>query len=286
MTPIWHRAIVYMAWGEDYIHEAIHSASSAAFMSIPLVLITDKTGETFIPDEHPFSRIQRVDKFRSADHLTKSTLWDHLPKEFNSFLFLDTDVVILKDVTFGFEQAEKHGFAASQATNYSLPDHHDFRRIMLAFGLPDAGQLLYNSGVYFFIHRPDVESVFELYQEMAYTLSEQFDYKNRRNNRSDQAFLSFAMERLNFNPYTLSINYNYRGLDAEPACGDIRIWHSRHPVPTGVNDYERYGAPRRRYHRGKALDMRPIYKKRSRSGVSRKFTRLRGHLRRALSKRG
>jgi len=191
--------------------------------------------------------------------LNKSTLWDYLPEEFNSFLYLDTDTVILKDVTFGFEQAEKHGIAASPATSYCLPSHHEFRRIMLAFGWPDAGQLQYNAGVHFFICRPDVEAVYKLYQEMAYTLSEQFDYKNQANKRTDQPFFSFAMERLNFNPYTLSINYCYRGLDAEPICGDIRIWHSHCPVPEGINYYEST-SPRRRYRSGKAVDMRFTYR--------------------------
>jgi hypothetical protein len=258
-SGVWRRAIVYMVWGADFIHEAMRSASSAAFMGIPLVLITDTASQGFIPDKHPFSHIQLVEKFRSTDYLNKSTLWDHLPQEFNSFLYLDTDTVILKEVTFGFGQAEKHGIAASQATSYCLPSHHEFRRIMLALGLSDAGQLQYNAGVYFFIRRPDVEAVFKLYQEMAYALSEQFDYRNRASKRTDQPFLSLAMERLNFNPYTLSINYCYRGIDAEPVCGDIRIWHSHHPVPKSVNHYESFTGPRRRYRAGKAVDMRPIY---------------------------
>ena len=259
-SGVWRRAIVYMVWGADFIQQAVRSASSATFMGIPLVLITDIASQDFIPDKHPFSRIQLVKEFRSKDWLNKSTLADHLPQEFNSFLYLDTDTVILKDVTFGFEQAEKHGIAASQATSYCLPSHHEFRRIMLALGLPDAGQLQYNAGVHFFIRRPDVEAVFRLYQEMAFALSEQFDYKNRANKRTDQPFLSFAMERLNFNPYTLSINYCYRGLDAEPVCGDIRIWHSHHPVPKNVNQYESFAGPRRRYRTGKAIDMRPVYR--------------------------
>ncbi len=256
----WRRAIVYMAWGSQAIQEGVRNAASATFMGFPLVLITDLSSQEYIPEKHPFSVIQIVNEFRSHDMLNKSTIWEHLPDNFNSFLYLDNDTVILKDVTFGFEQAEKHGIAASQATSYCLPSHHNFRRIMTASGLPDAGQLQYNAGVYFFIRRPDVEAVFKLYQETAYALSEQYDYRNRAKKRTDQPFLSFAMEQLNFNPYTLSINYCYRGLDAEPACGDIRIWHSHHPVPEGINQYESFSGPRRRYRRGKAVDMRPVYR--------------------------
>ena len=153
------------------------------------------------------------------------------------------------------------GFAASQATSYCLPSHHDFRRIMEACDISDHGQLQYNAGVYFFIRRPDVEAVFGLYQEMAYELSDRLHYRNRVGKKADQPFLSFAMERLGFNPYTLSINYCYRGLDAEPACGDIRIWHSHHPLPTGLNDYANNFSPRRRYHQGQLVDMATVYSK-------------------------
>ena len=256
----WRRAIVNMVWGAKFVEQSLQCAASAAFMEIPFVLITDAASEQYIPADHPFARVKIVERFRSYDWLNKSTLWDHLPEEYNSFLYLDTDTVILDDVRFGFDQAEKFGFAASQATSYCLPSHHEFRRIMTATGLPDAGQLQYNAGVYFFVRRPDVEAVFELYQESAYALSEQFHYRNRAGKKADQPFLTYAMERLDFNPYTLSINYCYRALDAEPVCGDIRIWHSHSPVPEGLNEYESYKGPRRRYLMNHAIDMRPIYR--------------------------
>jgi len=66
-SGVWRRAIVYMVWGEAFIYEAVRSASTAAFMGIPLVLITDIASQDFIPDNHPFSRIQLVEKFRSKD---------------------------------------------------------------------------------------------------------------------------------------------------------------------------------------------------------------------------
>ncbi len=250
-----------MVWGQGYVEEAARNAASAAFMGLPLVLITDVDSQGFIPDDHPFTDVRLVTQFRSLDMRNKSTLWDHLPEEYNSFLYLDNDTVVLKDVSFGFEQAERHGFAASQATSYCLPSHHEFRRVLTGTGLPDAGQLQYNAGVYFFIRRPDVEAVFSLFQESTYKLTEEFSYTNRAKGKIDQPFLTYAMEKLNFNPYTLSINYCYRGLDAEPACGDIRIWHSHSPVPDDVNTYESHSGPRRRYYKGKPVEMRESYRK-------------------------
>jgi hypothetical protein len=255
----YRRAIVYMVWGEKFVQQALDNIPPKEIVDVPVVLITDKESECFVPQNHPFESIKIVEKFRSYDWMNKSTLWDNLPEEYNSFLYLDTDTVTLKDISFGFEMAERYGIALSQATSYCLPSHHDFRRIMKAAGLPDAGQMQYNAGVYFFVRRPDVEAVFKLYQKACYDYSEQFDYTNKAGKRIDQPFLSFAMESLKFNPYTLSINWCYRGLDAEPVCGDVRIWHSHHPVPEKINQPEHLYGPRRRYRGGKLIDMRPVY---------------------------
>lgn len=257
----WRRAIVYMVWGEKYIQQACESARSASFMGIPLILITDEGGREFLPRDHPFDRLQFVENFRSYDMRVKSTLYKYLPREFDSFLFLDSDTHILKDVSLGFDKAEQYGIALCPATHYCLSSHHDFRRIMLANNLPDAGQMQYNSGVYFFVCRPDVEEVFKLFEKSAYEFSEEFDYRNARGKLIDQPFLSYAMEKLGFNPYTLTISYCYRGIDAEPICDGVFIWHSHHPVPEGINESENYARGRPRYFSGLLVNMRPLYQK-------------------------
>jgi len=255
----WRRAILYLAWGEKYTRQACDNARSAKFMGVPLILISDKANQNLIPDDHPFDEIRLIDEFRSYDMLSKSTIFDIAPKEYNSFLYLDTDTVILEDIRFGFEMAEKHGIALCPATSYCLPSHHDFRRVMRAYDMPDASQMQYNAGVHFFVDRPDVEEVYSLYQQLAYKLTEQFDYKNAAGKLADQPFLSFAMELLGFNPYTLSINYCYRGIDAEVICGDVRIWHSHHPVPEGLNDPTAAKWPRQRYFNGMSVPISPLY---------------------------
>lgn len=255
----WRRAIVYIAWGKPYIEQACAAAETAAFLDVALVLVTDRANAKFVPRHNPFTDIHLLDQLKSYDMLVKSTVFDVSPSKFNSILYLDTDTVVLGDLSFGFEMAEKHGIALSPATSYCLPSHHEFRRIMLGEGLRDAGQLQYNAGVHFFVRRPDVAEVYRLYQRSAYDLSKAYEYTNARGKLADQPFLTFAMEKLGFNPYTLSINYCYRGIDAEPVCGDVRIWHSHHPVPQDVNAYESHQGPRRRYVRGQYVDMRPVY---------------------------
>lgn len=255
----WRRAIVYMVWGEKYIRQACESARSASFMGIPLILITDEEGREILPCDHPFDHLKFVEKFRSYDMRMKSTLYDNLPTEFDSFLYLDSDTQVLKDITFGFEKAERHGIALCPATSYCLPSHHQFRRIMTANGLPDAGQMQYNAGVYFFVRRPDVADVFELFQKSTYDLTDEFDYKNARGKLVDQPFLSYAMELHDFNPYTLTISYCYRSIDAEPICGGVFIWHSHYPVPENINSPENYATKRPRYFMGVQVDMSGIY---------------------------
>ena len=98
----WRRAILYMAWGERYIRQACDNAYSAKFMGVPLVLISDQANQKLIPDDHPFDEIRLIDEFRSYDMLSKSTIFDIAPKDYNSFLYLDTDTVVLKDIRFGF----------------------------------------------------------------------------------------------------------------------------------------------------------------------------------------
>jgi len=251
------RAIVYMVWGEDYLAQACEAAQSARATGLPLVLITDQASTGFLRDDHPFTQVKVIEAFRSYDMRVKCTLYDLLPAEYDSFLFLDTDTHILGDITFGFEKAERFGIAVSPATSYCLPSHHDFRRILLAAGLPDAGQIQYNSGVIFFVRRPDVAEVFEVFKDAGYRLAEEFGYTNAGGRLVDQPFLSYAMEVLDFNPYTLSINYCYRGLSAEPRYGDVVIWHSHYPAPADVNDPAVPRMRRPRYFMGQPVDMDP-----------------------------
>ena len=97
--------------------------------------------------------------------------------------------------------------------------------------------MTYNSGVIFFSPKIDgVVDVFSLWNELALKYRDIF--------KNDQEFLSLSMELLNFNPYTLSINYNYRGT-GNLISGDVKIWHSHIEMPKDINDFEVAWPPRR-----------------------------------------
>ena len=51
------------------------------------------------------------------------------------------------------------------------------------------------------------------------------------------------MELLNFKYYTLSINYNYRGLNNLISC-DFKIWHSYKEMTKDIDDFEIAWPPR------------------------------------------
>jgi hypothetical protein len=93
-------------------------------------------------------------------------------------------------------------------------------------GVSRNGQLQFNSGVIFLSLRDDVREVLRLWSE----LGRKYDGTPY----SDQPFLTLAMERLQFNPYTLSPGYNYRAF-GDLISGVVRIWHSRYPVPDELN---------------------------------------------------
>lgn len=227
------RAIVYVAWGQRFVEEAIASAHSAAFLKIDRLLITDLESEAILSKEVPFERVI-AHRFTIKGNAAKTEMFDVLPDEYSSFLFLDTDTRILLDITQGFERAERHGIAAAQAAHYSLEHFWDFGDVLERMDFTSNELLLYNSGVIFFVRTPKVWQVMKRYQEFC----------RNADGAYDQPFFTLAMEELGFNPYTLSIAYNYRNF-GEIISGRVRIWHSHSPVPADINDFKKPWPPRR-----------------------------------------
>ena len=221
------RAIVWLAWGERYISEAIRSRDTVKDLGYPTVLVTDRTSLAADVNVDGFDRVIAAPFERSASgNQRKSELWGLIPKEYDSFLFLDTDTRVLGDISLGFEKAERFGIAMVPAAHYCLDYFWGFDDVMRKEGIAPRGQLQYNSGVIFWSRTPDVEAVFNAWN--ALTMS--------HGGRWDQCFLSLAMEKLNFRPYALSPNYNYRGMGV-PIIGDIRIWHTPHEPPANINSH-------------------------------------------------
>ncbi len=238
------RAIVYLAWGNDSILELIESIKrSVAIKNYKKVLLTDeKTYENCITKN--YGKLSSIfhqiipHKFVSNGLLRKSELIKIVPKQFDSFLYLDTDAIVLRDVSLGFQKAEAHSIALSPAPHYSLDYFWGFSRVMEYEGIPCEGQMQYNTGVIFFTLDEYTKVVFDKWNSLCSR------YGNMLPN--DQPFLSLAMEEEGFNPYTLSINYNYRGF-GDNISGFVRIWHNRGKVPKDLNVDPGVWPPRRAF---------------------------------------
>lgn len=237
------RAIVYLAWGEKHIGEAMTSARTAALVGVDRLLITDRASVALLPPDAPFERvIEHV--FVLKGFLTKPEMLDLLPAEYNSFLYLDSDTRVLLDVDQGFEKAERYGIAAAPAVAYALEHFWDFDAVLDRMQVRSREILQYNAGVIFFTRESRAWAVLKRWEALCRSAG---DYPH------DQPFLTLAMEMMDLNPYTLSIAYNYRNF-GEIAHGRIRIWHSRTAPPVDVNDFEPNSWPPRRFRNSQRFE--------------------------------
>lgn len=228
-------AIIFLAWDDRFINE-VRTCISRSYPFIgdyDLILITDEYTATdqFKPQ---ITKVIRAN-FELSGLLRKTEILRFLPNTYESFLFLDSDTVVIGDVSLGFNKAGIHGIAACPAPHYSLDAFWGFDRVMRKEGVLPLGQLQYNTGVIFFKNSPEVKEVFTKWGSLAL---ENLDFTN------DQPFFTLAMDLLGFNPYTLSISYNYRAF-GEAISGDVRIWHSHGKMPVKINEYSSSWPPRR-----------------------------------------
>jgi hypothetical protein len=229
-------AVVFLTWGDQYIKEVYSciTKSEKYLAGYDKVLITD--GDTQIDDnDGQFTHVIRAE-FKQQGLLRKTELHEYLPDTYAGYLLLDSDTVIVEDISLGFKKAEIHGIAASPAPHYSLDHFWGFDLVMKKEGVSTIGQLQYNTGVIFFKNSPAVKEVFKKWGLLGCSYQDEFT--------NDQPFFTLAMEQLEFNPYTLSISYNYRGF-GEFISGDVRIWHSHGSMPEKINEYDSAWPPRR-----------------------------------------
>ncbi len=235
-----NRAIVFPAWGAEWIDRVGSCIRESQLPPYPIFLMTDAvTDVSALPAG---IKVVRGD-CQLSGKAKKTEFFTCLPEQIETALFLDADTRIIDDISLGFEKAEQHGMAIVPAPHYSLADFRDFRQVMVSEGVTPLCQIIYNSGVIFCQpHRSDVHAVFDR------TLALAQKYRDRE--WSDQTYLSLAMEIEGFNPYTLSPSFNYRAF-GELISGSIRIWHSYEPLPPNAASLEK--GYLHRYEKGKLV---------------------------------
>ncbi len=138
------RAIIFIAWDQKFIDEAVSSLRSRHLADYDRILVTDEESEA----PSGFTQVIRK-SFSSSWHHRKAEVMRALPPGYDTYLFLDSDALVIGDLALGFEKAEQFGIALASAPRYSLDARGVFREIMKSEGVEPAGQVLYNSGVLF-----------------------------------------------------------------------------------------------------------------------------------------
>ena len=228
-------AVIFLAWGDHYIQEVAQCLARSDLSNYDKFLITE--------EEFGGAQLKEVSvisaKFKTEGFIRKSEMINYIPEGYDSYLFLDSDTVVLGDISLGFEKAKQYGIALSPEPHYCLDRYFNFGKILKKESIKCAGQLQYNTGVIFFRLDHKVKEVFQKWHLFAGKYFPEFN--------NDQPYFSMALEYCFFNPYTLSINYNYRGT-GEHISGDVRIWHSHYPMPKQINDAKDLWPMRSVYH--------------------------------------
>jgi hypothetical protein len=220
--------VVFVVWGDKYVAEVPRCVErSPGIAGLPVYLITDL--ETALP-ELPTITVIRAD-FGLEGHFRKSEMWKYLPKGYDTFVYLDTDITVVGDISFGFEKARKHGIAMVHSNSYLLDEFKTFADVMRQEGVEPRGMAQHNTGVIFFSREPVVEKVFMSWQQLC---EKYFPHSDARR-MTDQPYFSLAMEKVGLAPYTLVKNFNYRP-NRDPVWGPVRVWHRWYDAPTNLNE--------------------------------------------------
>lgn len=158
--------------------------------------------------------------------LDKALMYDLSP--FETTLFLDTDTIVLGDVTYAIQKAQQHGIACC------INECPWARRYA---GLADAGDMVeYNTGVVAF--SKSAGALFRKWKELSHEVNSYSEYDVRgvthAQLNADQCSFALAISELGANPFVLPVNWNFRPRFHRVWFGDIKIWHAYHPLPEHV----------------------------------------------------
>lgn len=209
--------VVYYTFGNSFPDEMENSIESIRKFNknLPICWITENPN-------HPKSKIfdyviQSQSKKQHGWHKRAESL---LLSPFDITLQIDSDTIVTGDLSYGFGKAEKFDLAICHAPAYYGKGFIDFTSKGSIKPIRDE-QIVYNTGVIFYKKNERVKSLFD----------EWIRFNSQCSTGQCQCGLSNAMESLNFNPFTLSKSWNFRGgMDTE-GHGPVKIWHSREKIP-------------------------------------------------------
>jgi hypothetical protein len=159
--------------------------------------------------------------------LDKARMCDLSP--FDETLFIDADTVVLERLDFAFDRATRHGIAMC------ICECPWARRFPCCHG----DMVEYNTGLIWFdkLH-PRTQEVFAMWKRLADTADSRLwfmlgDVKTLMP-ENDQASFALAVDYLDFNPFVLPMNWNFRPLWHKSWFGPLKVWHDYSDVPPHV----------------------------------------------------
>jgi hypothetical protein len=207
------RGILYMVWPGERVEAALERSIASVKSVHP---------------ELPVTVIQADTEPGTRGLLAKSRMAEHSP--YDATLFLDADTIVLGDLSFGFEQAERHSLACCicecpWARRYG--------------GLRSRGDIIeYNTGVMFF-----TKSAAPLFDEWSRRggMDSSIRFNTAEGEKvmpvNDQGSFAAAVDALGFNPCILPLNWNFRPMWHNSMFGPIKVWHDYSDVPPAILEW-------------------------------------------------
>ena len=199
------RGALYIVWGDA--QDVLLARSRASLRAV-----------------HPDLDVEVVRMNDNATLLDKSRMCDLSP--FDETVFLDADTVVLSDLSFGFDMAQRHSLACCVC---ECPWARRYPSI-------DGDAVEYNTGVMFFTKA--ARSVFDQWSKWNDVIDSSITWTDggtkKRMPYNDQAGFARAVSSLEFNPFVLPTNWNFRPIWDWSWFGPLKVWHDRAGVPIWI----------------------------------------------------
>jgi len=161
----------------------------------------------------------------------KAAMLDLSP--FDETLFLDLDTVVMGNLHFGFEKAKTFGMAVSIC---EAPWGRRYQNIF------SGDEIEYNTGVIFFTKKAKI--VFDKWNDLAKTVNSSIVAVNDSGvytmPANDQGSFALAIDKTNFNPFVLPLNWNFRPMWHRSFFGPIKVWHDYADPPKFFDELNNY----------------------------------------------
>jgi hypothetical protein len=152
---------------------------------------------------------------------------------FDETLFLDLDTVVMGNLDFGFEKAKTFGMAIAIC---EAPWGKRYPKIF------KGDELEYNTGVIFFTKK--AKAVFDRWKKLVETVDSSIVGVNDQGiytmPANDQGSFALAIDSTGFNPFVLSLNWNFRPVWHRSFFGPIKVWHDYSDPPPLFDELNTY----------------------------------------------